>query len=258
MGTVETFTLPISPLKQDPRRIWVYLPDSYAKTRKKYDVLYMFDGHNLFSDETATYGKSWGIKDYLDRTGIDLVVIGQDCSHVKENRMSEYCPYPPFKDPKRPYKMKADGAFTAEWFAKVLKPECEKRYRIYKNREHVGIGGSSMGGLMAEYCVTAFNDVYSKAACISPASYYCREALNQKIEETEFKKTRVYLDMGSEERTDKTETVWMLAMMLETSHLFTEKGCVTWPHINVGAGHNEASWEKIVPLMIEYLYPELY
>ena len=39
----------------------------------------MFDGHNLFSDKTATYGKCWGIREYLDSRHLPLVVIGQDC-----------------------------------------------------------------------------------------------------------------------------------------------------------------------------------
>ena len=75
MSRVEEFTLDISPLTQSPRKIWVYLPNSYDSTKKKYDVLYMFDGHNLFYDEYATYGKSWGIKDFLDKNNIDLVVM---------------------------------------------------------------------------------------------------------------------------------------------------------------------------------------
>ena len=62
MGKVKSLELPIKPLTQSPRTIYVYLPNDYDENRKeKYDVLYMFDGHNLFSDEVATYGKSWGI-----------------------------------------------------------------------------------------------------------------------------------------------------------------------------------------------------
>ena len=53
MGKIESFTLDISPLSSSPRKIWVYLPNGYDKSNKKYDVLYMFDGHNLFFDETV-------------------------------------------------------------------------------------------------------------------------------------------------------------------------------------------------------------
>ena len=44
------------------RRAYVYLPESYMyEPEMRYPVLYMFDGHNVFFDEDATYGKSWGM-----------------------------------------------------------------------------------------------------------------------------------------------------------------------------------------------------
>ena len=51
-----------------PRRVYLYLPDSYKKEpEKRYPVMYMFDGHNVFFDSDATYGKSWGMKKYMDK-----------------------------------------------------------------------------------------------------------------------------------------------------------------------------------------------
>ena len=63
------------------RRGYVYLPESYDREpRKCFPVLYMFDGHNVFFDEDATYGKSWGMKDYMDKTGKDLIIVGIECN----------------------------------------------------------------------------------------------------------------------------------------------------------------------------------
>ena len=62
---VETFDVSITPYGLT-RRTFVYLPDDWQTSGKKYPVLYMFDGHNLFFDSTATYGTCWGLKDYLD------------------------------------------------------------------------------------------------------------------------------------------------------------------------------------------------
>ena len=53
MSRIETFFLDI-PLTQSPRKIYVYLPDSYDTGNRTYPVLYMFDGHNLFDDAEAT------------------------------------------------------------------------------------------------------------------------------------------------------------------------------------------------------------
>ena len=47
---------------EKPRKAYIYLPEDYEKnTDKRYPVMYMFDGHNVFGDEDATYGKSWGM-----------------------------------------------------------------------------------------------------------------------------------------------------------------------------------------------------
>ena len=55
---------------EEERRAYVYLPTMYdADPGRRYPVLYMFDGQNVFFDEDATYGKSWGVADYLDYRG---------------------------------------------------------------------------------------------------------------------------------------------------------------------------------------------
>ena len=51
------------------RPLHIYLPDNYEKSEDKYPVMYFFDGHNLFINEDATYGKSWGMKEFLDTWG---------------------------------------------------------------------------------------------------------------------------------------------------------------------------------------------
>ena len=54
--------------KDETRKAYLYLPESYAYDEAaRYPVLYMFDGHNVFFDSHATYGKSWGMKEYMDQ-----------------------------------------------------------------------------------------------------------------------------------------------------------------------------------------------
>ena len=58
-----------------PRTVYVYLPEAALEDPEaRFPVLYMFDGHNVFFDEDATYGKSWGMGDFLDRTGLGLMI----------------------------------------------------------------------------------------------------------------------------------------------------------------------------------------
>ena len=258
MGTVKTFQLGISPLGQSPRKIYAYLPNGYQNCDRTYPVLYMFDGHNLFFDKTATYGKCWGLKKYLDKTSIPLVVIGQDCNHTGDDRLLEYSPYRGRGNNWFP-KEEVYGEFTAKWFAEVLKPYCEKKFRIYSDREHVGIAGSSMGGLMSMYVISAYNSVYSKAACLSSAIDTNYQALQKTIRTSPMSEdTRIYMDFGANEERTKKVFARAIDAMLEISHLYEQKGCNVYPRVIVGGEHSEATWEKAVPVFLEYLYPELY
>ncbi len=261
MGEVKQFKLAMPGFSQSPRKVWVYLPDSYQDEKlKKFDVLYMFDGHNLFFDDVATYGKSWGLKAYLDTMKLDLVVIGADCNHTGNNRLGEYCPYKPVNtDVEEIPSVKPRGKETAKWYVEVLKPYCEKHFRIRKDREHVGIGGSSMGGLMSEYMISEYNDVFAKAACISPSTSFNYEELQKQIRNTNYRRhTRIYIDQGSQEVHGKRRFIDSMEMMLVLNHLWVEKGCHTYPHLTPGGHHSEADWEQIIPVFLPFLYPDLY
>ena len=67
------------------RRVYIYLPDEYyEKPKRQYPVLYMFDGHNVFYDEDATYGKSWGMEQYLQKSGRKLMVVALESSRAPD------------------------------------------------------------------------------------------------------------------------------------------------------------------------------
>mgnify|MGYP000001902938 FL=1 len=89
---VEKFDIVITQLGLE-RTIHVYLPEDYYDSDEQYPVMYMFDGHNLFYDHDATYGKSWGLKEFLDTYDKKLIIVGIECNHEGQKRLSEYCPY---------------------------------------------------------------------------------------------------------------------------------------------------------------------
>ena len=62
--------------KGTSRPLHIYLPDNYFESEKRYPVMYFFDGHNLFFNEDATYGKSWGLKEFLDNWEKEIIVVG--------------------------------------------------------------------------------------------------------------------------------------------------------------------------------------
>ena len=133
------------------RRLHIYLPDNYYWTDERYPVMYFFDGHNLFFNEDATFGKSWGLKEYLDYWHKKMIIVGIECSHEGNQRLQEYCPY--VYTGKFWGVLHGTGKETLVWMTEELKPDIDREFRTYAFREATGIAGSSMGGLMALYGV---------------------------------------------------------------------------------------------------------
>ena len=72
------------------RRAYIWLPEDYEENKdKRYPVMYMFDGHNVFFDEDATYGKSWGMAKYMKENPRDLIIVGVECNHEGNRRLVE-------------------------------------------------------------------------------------------------------------------------------------------------------------------------
>lgn len=253
MGKVVTINCSIKPLTQSPRKVYIYLPTDYENNNQTYPVLYMFDGHNLFFDETATYGKSWGLKDYLDQHQIPLIVIGVDCNHTDDYRLREYCPYK--VQSKRIPIPESLGTITADWFVNTLKPLIESKYRTSTDRNQIGIGGSSMGGLISLYCIINYNKYFSKAACLPSSFDLCYKSILSNIDSHKLlKNTKIYIDYGTKETKSKKITIQRIQQHLEIQHHLDMSGSNTYFRLVDNGTHSEASWETCIPYFLNYLY----
>ncbi|MBQ9593381.1 MAG: alpha/beta hydrolase, partial [Lachnospiraceae bacterium] len=119
----------------NPRRLYVYLPRDYRRSDRRYPVLYMFDGHNVFYDAHATYGKSWGMKEYLARTGLPLIVAAVECNTEGERRMNEYSPWDLDIIPELGH-LEGLGKVTMDWMSGPLKEFIDAEYRTLPGREN--------------------------------------------------------------------------------------------------------------------------
>ena len=235
---------------QEPRRLYVYLPRGYSHCEQRYPVLYMFDGHNVFYDTHATYGKSWGMKEYLEKTGIPLILVAVECNPEGFQRLSEYSPWS-FHAPRPVGDVRGKGEITMDWFTQSLKPEIDRTYRTFPDREHTMIAGSSMGGLMAIYAVVAYNAVFSGAAALSPSLWVKPNGMAEMIRTHPITDpTRVYLDMGTGETDGSTIP---LIGMFETAKRLSKAGAFVSANVIPGALHREADWEKRIPAFLQYL-----
>ena len=241
------------------RPLHIYLPDTYDQTDERYPVMYFFDGHNLFHDSDATYGKSWGLKTFLKNWNKNMIIVGMECSHEGNERLEEYLPYPATTDAFGPLAVK--GNRTLEWIVNQIKPMIDQEYRTYPNRQCTGIAGSSMGGLMSIRGVIHYNEVFSKAACVSSAIGFCPEAVMADVHDTPIDPdTRVYLSWGSREawgehdpdREDPRSPSYQWNHTV--ARRVTEQGGAAWAYCQAGGGHCEADWEKLVPDFMDFLW----
>ena len=235
----------------EKRNTYIYLPKSYGKSDKRYPVLYMFDGHNVFFDSHATYGKSWGLKQYLDKKRIDLLVVAVECNHGHDNeRMYEYCPFPfvsSFQSD-RGYEPCADT--TLDWYANVLKPYVDKHYQTNPDREHTFLGGSSMGGLMASYGLVLYNDIYSKAMAMSPAYYVCKNYSYDFYKNLgPLLPSEMYTDYGTNDIKPKAS----IRLFHQVNRFLERRNVAITERVILNGDHSEANWEKQLPIAISAL-----
>ena len=232
------------------RRGYVYLPESYDREpEKRYPVLYMFDGHNVFFDEDATFGKSWGMKDYLDRNSHDLIIVGIECNNEGWRRLNEYSPvdfsYEEIGS------IKGEGQVYMDWLVGTLKPYIDATYRTLPDREHTAIGGSSMGGLMSLYAACCYNNVFQHAAALSPSLWVNQEATLGILKAAEPKPdTCIYMDYGSEELDNHFGNMEVLRGAVD---ILLQKELRLTFRIVPGGSHCEASWEKQIPVFMQCL-----
>lgn len=151
------------------RRIWIYLPPGYEKSKKHYPVLYMHDGQNLFDNYVSGYGE-WGVDETID----SLVMAGKHgCIVVGiENgakRVHEYNPYDNDRFGN------GEGEQYITFITETLKPYIDKHYRVLPGKENCFIAGSSLGGLVSYYAMLRYPDVFGKAGIFSPAFWIAPE-----------------------------------------------------------------------------------
>nr|WP_295677761.1 alpha/beta hydrolase-fold protein [uncultured Intestinibacter sp.] len=234
------------------RVINIYLPDDYNERRKKYPVLYMFDGHNLFFDEEAAFGKSWGMKEYLDSNNVQLIVVGIQCSFEGNERVSEYSPYN--LDNYNGEFIEGKGDAYLNWMVNVIKPMIDSEYRTKPDKKNTLIGGSSLGGLMATYAGIKYPHIFSKCACLSPSFEFCYDKLiAEAVQNDSQRGSKFFMSIGSNELEQNNKLVDFTSYMLELCHTLQSKGAICYPRLVPGGEHNEASWEKQVPAFIDFL-----
>ena len=231
------------------RRLHIFLPEGYGESDERYPVMYFFDGHNLFFNEDATYGKSWGLREFLTGWEKKLIIVGVECSHEGASRLTEYCPYHFTKGFLG--EINGTGDATVRWMIDELKPMIDAQYRTMPFRECTAIGGSSMGGLMSLYAALDYNGAFSRAACLSPSLWVHPRKSLRMIERARIAPdTCIYFDYGTLELGNHPKNTEVLCAACSA---LLRKGVDLTFRLVPGGTHSEESWAQRVPVMMKCL-----
>ncbi|HEY9721550.1 MAG TPA: alpha/beta hydrolase-fold protein [Oscillatoriaceae cyanobacterium] len=238
------------------RDLWVYLPPGYgdpANAQKRYPVLYMHDGQNLFDPTAAFGGNEW----HVDETAQQLITSGAVPPLIivgvanTAARMDEYTWVPGTVDGQT---MGGKGQAYANFLTKELKPLIDRTYRTKPDRDDTGICGSSLGGLIDIYLARYDSAVYGKIGIMSPSVWWDNKAVLGVVPQMPTN-ARIWLDIGHDEGDTPQE---MLGDARELEQDLITRGYTAGQNLDyfedpIG-GHNEQAWAYRFPMVLKYLF----
>jgi predicted alpha/beta superfamily hydrolase len=238
----------------------VHLPPGYELLPdRRFPVLYLQDGQNLFDAHTAFGGVPWGIDEVaerLARAGVCWPVILVGVGNTPD-RHREY-------GPKENGAAKGTNSDLSRRFGRCLvqeiKPFVDATYRTLSEPENTGVGGSSLGGLISLHLAQWYPDVFGLCCAMSPSLWWDHEYFLRSLNASPdwIDRVRLWLDVGGREgMTRKTQLgtarrVRRLAKMLD---LRGRREGLNYKFLEVpDAGHNEAAWGARFDRVLRFLF----
>ena len=235
-GQVRVLPALHSPQLGNARDVLVYLPPSYNTSDRRYPVLYMQDGQNLFDAGTGFGGQEWRVDETLEMLageGLEAIAVG--LPHAGENRVPEYNPKP-----------RGHGNDYLAFVTDTVKPLIDATFRTQPHREHTGLLGSSMGGLISLYGFFHRPTVFGLVGSLSPALWYAGSMIYNLVSEAPFIPGRIYLDHGTREN-----SATRMAQLLRQKGYRDE---IDLRYVKEEGGeHTESAWARRLPDALRFL-----
>ena len=244
------------------RDILVYLPPGYDReTKRRYPVLYLHDGQNLFDGATSFIpGKEW----HADEAAQSLIAAGKveplimvGIYNAGRLRVDEYTPTRSAQ-----YNAGGKADLYGRMIVEELKPFIDRNYRTKRGAADTGLGGSSLGGLVTLHLGLKYPKTFGKLAVVSPSVWWDDRMIVQRVRELKRKPTqRIWLDMGTDEASDPKRNESFIADARLLRDALMEKGWKPGHDLKYGevegAKHSEDAWAAQFPQMLEYLFPAM-
>lgn len=240
------------------RDVLVYLPPGYRRSRtRRFPVLYLNDGQNVFDDATAFGGVEWGVDETAQRLVTQQLiepVIIVAVANLGEARLHEYAPSRGKLDGEKRKRSKGLLRQYGRFLINELKPFIDARYRTLTEAETTGLGGSSLGGLATLSLGLWFPNVFRRLAVMSPSVWWDDCVIYRMVEELDEEARpplKIWLDTGT------NEPGWERARVLRDGLI--EKGWRLHDDLHYfeaqGADHSEGAWGHRMDAVLRFLYP---
>lgn len=237
------------------RRIWLYLPPDYQATAKKYPVLYMQDGQNLFDQAAASFGE-WEVDESLNllhsQGDWGCIVVGID--NGEQYRFDEYSPWV------NPQYGGGQGDEYVAFIVNTLKPYIDANFRTLPGRNTTAIAGSSMGGLISMYAFSERQDVFGKAGIFSPAFWFAgNQPANHVANHTKQGNARVYFLAGADEENNGNQSNYVVEDMTQVSEAMLTAGfqpAERFFEVVADGQHSEWFWAREFPDVYKWLFAD--
>jgi len=237
------------------REVVVYLPPDYnSSPDRRYPVLYLQDGQNLFDAATAFAGNEWGLdelaEELIQKGEIaPLIIVG--IYNAGSKRLAEYTPA-------RDWRGRGGSAKTyARLVVEEVKPFVDREYRTLSDAANTGLGGSSLGGLVTIYLGLQFPAIFGKLIVMSPSVWWANRSILRFVRKLRGKSAqRIWLDIGTCEGDNPVACVEnakaLRDALLEKGW---QSGCDLQFVEDEGAGHDEKAWGYRMRSALKFLFP---
>ncbi|MGA9511072.1 MAG: alpha/beta hydrolase-fold protein [Candidatus Sulfotelmatobacter sp.] len=244
---------------KNSRFLRVWLPPGYDDAEngdRYYPVLYLNDGQNLFESSTAFGGVEWGVDETADRLIREgavrpLIIVGID--NMGKDRIREYMPHRSM----HPMMLRVQGRRYPDFLIKEVMPFVENVYRIATSPENTGLGGSSLGALIALYTAISRPGVIGRLLLESPSLWASNRQAVKESRTVRIWPEKIFLaagtaEAGSPERSRTVvDDVRELAAIMRRAVLSESRLRMV---IKDGAGHTESAWGERFPEALRFLF----
>lgn len=235
----------IPQLKRE-RQISVYLPPNYKVLNKRYPVLYLLDGQNIF-DASRSYVGEWEVDETLNRiyeeTGFGLIVVAID--HGGDQRLNEYSAWDNEKYGK------GEGEDFLKFVTQTLKPRIDDAFRTKPDVQSTAIMGSSLGGLFAHYTAFKAPEVFGKIGVFSPSFWYADAVYDFTKEKSNLSNSRLFFLIGDKEGDEHVQDMTKMVQLMKSSG-FSKQNVVE--KIVPNGTHSETLWKAEFEGAIKWLF----